>query len=263
MNMPDQTLTHMQSPVIFLHGSERMLFPELNSPVLIILKEGVFRPDEIARLESFLSKDETVKSRRFKFSRDRVSYIMVHGVLRLMLGRHLGISPQAVKITYNSFGRPYISGYSRQVFFNLSHSSGISVLAFDPGYEIGVDVERIDDEFEYESIVNIFFSKREIRYIQQVKEKSRNRFYEIWTRKEAFLKAEGIGITENLQVEVLKESIKGNAIKGNRSDGREFLFWSVVFEQNYRITLAMGKDSGGIREFVIGNNENGLPIRET
>jgi phosphopantetheinyl transferase len=229
-------------------------FPELNSPALIILKTGAVSHGDLCRLGSFLSKEEKVKSLRFRFARDRKSYTVVHGILRWMLGRHFGIPPGEVKINYNSYGKPSVSGYPREMFFNLSHSSGVSVLAFDPEHAIGADVEGIDESFGFEPIVHHFFSLDEGQYIFGTEEISRQRFYEIWTRKEALMKAVGVGITENLHFEVLNGKINGNALAG------QFSFRSVMFEKNFRITLAMGLDSGNIPAFVIGNDENRLTI---
>jgi 4'-phosphopantetheinyl transferase len=263
MNMLNDSIHTAQIPLIPFGDPDMKLFPELNTPVLIVVKTDSVPLDLIEKYRGFLSKEETAKSWRFRFDRDRVSYILVHGLLRWMLGRHFGISPQVVEITYNSFGRPSVSGYSRQVFFNLSHSSGVSALAFDPENEIGVDVERIDDEFDFEPIAQMFFSKKEKQYIQHSKENSRNRFYQLWTRKEALLKAVGIGISENLHVEVLKEIIKWKTVSENESGHKEFLFRSMLFEQNYRITLAMNAESETPHGYVIGINEKGLPINET
>jgi len=261
MNMVNPDIVTGQVPGILFRESERLPFTELNSPALIILKTDTVRTDELERLGGFLSEKEIAKSRRFRFSRDRVSYIVVHGLLRWLLGGYLGIPPETIDITYNASGKPSVSGYSRQMFFNLSHSSGLSVLAFDPENEIGADVERIDHDFDYETIVQHFFSPEEGRYIFDLKEESRQRFYEIWTRKEALLKAVGIGITENLHLEVLKERINVVALNGDMAGNGDFLFSSVMFEQNFRITLAMNECSSGINAFVIGNN-NRQPITE-
>lgn len=249
-------------PAILFRRSDRILFPELNSPALIILKTGHVRADELEKLGSFLSEKENAKRQRFRFSRDRVSYTVVHGYLRWMLGRYLGVSPETVEINYNSFGKPSVSGYPRHVFFNLSHSSGLSALAFDPENEIGVDVEHMDKKFEFEPIMQLFFTKEEGQYIQHSEAEPWKRFYEIWTRKEAILKALGLGITENLRVEVLNEKIKGNVIMEDGFDCKDFLFRSMIFEQNYRITLALNEHSDNIHAYVIGNNEDGIPMNE-
>jgi phosphopantetheine--protein transferase-like protein len=121
-----------------------------------------------------------------------------------------------------------------------------------------VDVERIDDEFEYLPIVQHFFTQEEKRYIRQSKAESRKRFYEIWTRKEAFLKAVGTGITENLGVDVLHEKMKGVAIRENGSTGKNLLLRSMLFEQDFMITLAMCADSGNLHKYIIGFGNNDL-----
>jgi|GEM_PF-999557 4'-phosphopantetheinyl transferase len=246
----------------FFRESDWLFLPELDSSVLIVLRTEQFGTEELTRLGSFLSKEEIAKSRRFRFYQDRTSYIVVHGLLRWILGRHLGIPPKSVEFTYGLSGKPSITGYSSKMFFNLSHSSGVSVLAFDPEHEIGADVEKIAEDFEYEPIIDMFFTRKERQYIQILKELSRRRFYELWTRKEAFLKATGTGITKDLSVEVLEEKINGNALMGNPDARMEFLFKSMMYDKKFMITIAMNSDHGKICVFVPGNDTNKLVIHE-
>jgi 4'-phosphopantetheinyl transferase len=137
------------------------------------------------------------------------------------------------------------------MFFNLSHCSGVSLLAFDPENEIGADVEKIDEEFDYEPIVKRWFTQDEDRYIYQSPETSRKRFYEIWTRKEAYLKAIGEGITKNLQVEVLENKRRDHLLMGGGSLRDEFIFESMVYERTYQITVALNENSFKLRTFEI------------
>jgi 4'-phosphopantetheinyl transferase len=243
------------NPEAFMMESEQSSIPDLNHPVLIILKTECFSKEDIAGFGSLLSENETAKSLRFKFTNDSISYILVHGYLRWMLGRHFNIDPKSVVIDYNSYGRPFVSGCSGQVYFNLSHSKGLSVLAFDPDNEIGVDVEKMDMEFEYQPIVQHFFTKNEERYIENSNGKSRQHFYELWTRKEAFLKALGIGITENLGVEVLKESIPERVIKDDGSMGKGYLFKTMMYEEDFMITVALNLNSTPVLAFDPCRNE--------
>jgi phosphopantetheinyl transferase len=236
--------------------------PELNSPVLIVLKTDQIGLTECDRMESFLSGQEIANSLRFHFSDDRKSYIVVHGFLRWMLGRYLGISPEVLEFTRGLYGKPSIQKYSRKMFFNLSHSSGVSVLAFDPEHEIGVDVEKTDAEFEYEPIVRQFFTQEEGQYIRQSEGGSMKRFYEIWTRKEAYLKAVGAGITKGLHVEVLKEKINGNSVLEDGSRREDFLFRTMIFDQHFQIAIAMSADSPGFQTYVIKKNRDGLSINK-
>jgi 4'-phosphopantetheinyl transferase len=258
MNNLDPIIKDSQKSDILFEEVERNSIPELTRPVLIILRTDDFSQDEVDQYRSFLSDKEIAKSLRFKFTNDSTSYIVVHGYLRRVLGKYLNIDPKAVGLNYNSFGRPFVSGYSRQMFFNLSHSKGLSVLAFDPDNEIGVDAEKMDAEFEYEPIVQHFFTKDEEGYIERSNGKFRHRFYELWTRKEAFLKALGIGITENLGVEVLKESIPEKVIHDDGSIGKGYLFKTLIYEQYFMITLALNLNSSTISAFGTSHNRRSI-----
>ena len=140
-------LTEIADDVSFIfRESEWNSIPGLNTPLLIILKTDHLGVEEQSRLSSFLSEEEILKSRKFRFLRDRKSYTVIHGLLRWILGRDLGIEPQFIEFNFGPNGKPCITGYSRKMFFSLSHSSGVSLLAFDPGNEIGADVEKIDED---------------------------------------------------------------------------------------------------------------------
>jgi phosphopantetheine--protein transferase-like protein len=262
MNTTHTIINNTEQPDKLFLESDWNNLPDLNTPVLIVLKTDQVGSEEFALMEGSLSEQEMAKSRRFRFPRDRKSYIVVHGFLRLMVGKYLGLSPEILAFNYSLKGKPSISGYSRKIFFNLSHSSGVSVLAFDPDHEIGVDIEKIDEGFEYLPIVQHFFSKGEKQYIQRSEEDGVKRFYEIWTRKEAYLKAVGKGITKELHVEVLKEKMKGNTASENGPEQMDLLFRTMIVENDFRITMAMCPDSAGIRTYFIRNNGIGLQIDE-
>ena len=104
----------------------------------------------------------------------------------------------------NKFGKPSLAEKYKRLNFNLSHSSECSVLAFSPNSEIGIDIEKIDPEFEFDLIAKAHFSEAENRFIDAGQHESSKRFYTLWTRKEALLKAIGTGIGENLDVEVFR-----------------------------------------------------------
>jgi 4'-phosphopantetheinyl transferase len=140
----------------------------------------------------------------------------------------------------------------------MTSRDGVSVLAFDPENEIGVDVERLDEAFEFESIVKHFFSAKEIQYIFQPEADSRQRFYHIWTRKEAYLKAIGTGITESLRTEVLDEIMNDIRLIGNGRRPGTFTFRSILFEQDFLITLAIKTVSEPIQAYYLRNFRTGL-----
>jgi phosphopantetheine--protein transferase-like protein len=118
------------------------------------------------------------------------------------LCKWFNVRPDAIGMMHNSFGKPKLTGTPGEMHFNLSHSKGISALVFDQDHEVGVDIERIDRHFDYQPIVSRYFTEKENRFINDPDGDSIDRFYRVWTRKEALLKALGTGITRHLDVEV-------------------------------------------------------------
>ncbi|MGH9667769.1 MAG: 4'-phosphopantetheinyl transferase family protein, partial [Bryobacteraceae bacterium] len=150
-------------------------------------------PATADRLGALLSADERAHARRFYFDRDRLHYAAARGVLRALTGRYLGIAPAAVAFRYGSHGKPYVdAGLS----FNLSHSHGLALYAFARQGDIGIDVERINPEFNVEEIAANFFTPGEVADIRAQPGGLRHeRFFDFWTRKEAYIKARAKGLS--------------------------------------------------------------------
>jgi 4'-phosphopantetheinyl transferase len=250
MDRKSQLTEIVDHPNFIFRESEWNSIPELNTPLLIILNTNHFGIEEQSRLGSFLSEEEIKKSRKFRFLRDQKSYTVIHGLLRWILGRHLEIEPRTIEFKFGTNGKPCISGYSRKMFFNLSHSSDVSLLAFDPGNEIGADVEKIDERFDYKPIVKRWFTTEEIKYLGQSKEISRTRFYELWTRKEAYLKAIGEGITKNLSTDMLENKINNHSLAGNEGQKGDFIIESMKYNRNYQISIALNENSPKLCTFA-------------
>ena len=179
-------------------------FPDLVEPIICMIHTDSFPAQEISSFQELLSVQEQEKAARFRFVRDKNSYIITHAVLRSILGVHLDSQPAEIEFISNDFGKPSLAEKYKKINFNLSHSSGLSALAFSTGSEIGVDVEKIDPEFDFNLIAKAHFSRAENSFIHEVPGKERERFYIVWTRKEALLKAVGTGIGDYLDVEVFR-----------------------------------------------------------
>jgi 4'-phosphopantetheinyl transferase len=148
--------------------------------------------------EPYLSPDEKGRAARFRFERDRNSFVVVHGVLRILLGRYLNISPAGILFKYGSKGKPAIAG-SAGIDFNVSHTDGLAVFAFTAGCEVGVDVERIRPLPDMQSIADRFFCSEEAAELMLLTANQREHgFYLCWTRKEAYIKAIGDGLSASL-----------------------------------------------------------------
>ena len=179
--------------------------PGMDEPFIWLIHTDSYSAPEISSFEKLLSVQEQEKAARFKFLRDRNSYIVTHALLRIILGNHLGSEPAEIEFISNDFGKPSLAGKCKKIHFNLSHSSECSVLAFSIKSEIGVDIEKIDPGFDFDLIAKAHFSETENSFIDAERDESRKRFYTVWTRKEALLKAIGTGIGGNLDVEVFRK----------------------------------------------------------
>ncbi|MCK0148124.1 4'-phosphopantetheinyl transferase superfamily protein [Arenibacter sp. F26102] len=150
------------------------------------------------KIEAFLkilSKEELNRVNWFKFSEDRIRFIYSRAILRILSGRYLDMDPNMIKFKYNEYGKPSFYNCDH-LEFNLSHSGNMVILAFVKENQIGVDIEQIKYNFDCLSIANNFFSDQEINQLQNIpKNDQKIAFYRCWTRKEAFIKAEGSGLS--------------------------------------------------------------------
>jgi 4'-phosphopantetheinyl transferase len=153
-----------------------------------------------------LSRDEEARAGRFRFERDRDRFIVGRGLLRTLLAVYLDGDPSRLKFDYGPNGKPALSEFARShgVHFNLAHSEDLLLVAVTLTWEIGVDVERIRPFADAEGIARRFFSQREWEGLRSLTDAQKPpAFFRLWTRKEAWLKATGDGISDSLgQVEV-------------------------------------------------------------
>jgi 4'-phosphopantetheinyl transferase len=148
--------------------------------------------------EQLLSPDEKARAARFRFEHLWCSFVIARGALRIMLGRYLNISPVKIVFEYGEKGKPALAPRTG-IDFNLSHSGGLAVFAFTAGREVGVDVERIRPLSDMQSIADRFFSCEEAAELSSLAPNHRERgFYLCWTRKEAYIKASGDGLSAPL-----------------------------------------------------------------
>ena len=160
----------------------------------------------IAAFAATLSADEQARAARFRFDEDQNRFIVGRGLLRTVLARYVGGLPAALVFSYGAKGKPSLAATPpiKPLFFNLAHSGGLMLLAISRVCEVGVDVERIVDREDAESIAGSHFAHCESAGLRELPVSQRSSaFHRLWTRKEACLKATGEGITEHLsRVEV-------------------------------------------------------------
>ena len=150
------------------------------------------------KLLELLSPDETDRAQRFRFAMHRIQFIAGRSMLRSILGGYLNIPPKDLAFRYNSYGKPFLAdhfdfGATR---FNLAHSHGLGLLAVTRGREVGIDLEQMRPEVETLALAERFFAPEEVKVLMQLPPaEQRAAFFECWTRKEAFIKARGMGLS--------------------------------------------------------------------
>ena len=158
-------------------------------------------PSQIQSFRNTLAADEQARAERFYFEKDREHFIVARGVLRAILGRYSNRDPEHVSFSYSSHGKPALAGDSDGVAirFNLSHSDGIALYAVTRGREVGIDIERIRFDLALVEIAERFFSAQEAATLQTLPtEMQHQTFFRYWTRKEAYIKARGEGLSLSL-----------------------------------------------------------------
>ena len=155
----------------------------------------------VHQLSQLLSHDEQTRAARFHFERDRRRFIVGRGALRIMVSRYLSVDPDQLRFRYESHGKPYLSAEFNHcdLRFNLAHSNEVAVYAFTLGRELGIDVEHIRSLPDAEQIATRFFSAQENVALHTLPESQRlEAFFNCWTRKEAYIKAIGEGLSHPL-----------------------------------------------------------------
>jgi 4'-phosphopantetheinyl transferase len=143
----------------------------------------------------FLREDELARAQRFKFQVDAYRFAASRSLLRIVLAGYARCEPRELLFGYAAHGKPFLP-HARQLRFNLSHSHGVALIGVTLGREIGVDVERVCTDLKVEPIARQFFSSAEQAALATLAPAQMPwAFFACWTRKEAFVKARGDGLS--------------------------------------------------------------------
>jgi 4'-phosphopantetheinyl transferase len=156
------------------------------------------RQSQRSFFESILAADEINRANRFYFQKDRERFIAGRGLLRVILSSYVGVPPDEIIFTYGSQGKPELrrQGGRPVIQFNLAHSHGTAIYAITQDRPVGIDIESVKYEFPVESVAERFFSEAEVAALRSLPEQVQTiAFFKCWTRKEAFIKALGHGLS--------------------------------------------------------------------
>jgi 4'-phosphopantetheinyl transferase len=201
--------------------------------------------NNVAALENFLSSDERKNMDRYRFEQDRRRHLVGRGLLRMLLGRYLDVAPHQLRFDYTPRGKPYLApGLAQQSLeFNVAHSGELVLIAV-AGCAVGVDVEQIRADIEVGPIAARFFSSKEQRTLGTLAGALQiDAFFSCWTRKEAYIKARGGGLSLPLdQFDVSLMPGQAAQLLETRPDPAEARRWRLVeldVAAEYKAALAV------------------------
>jgi 4'-phosphopantetheinyl transferase len=159
------------------------------------------RPDsEIAALAEVLTDDERERALKMKEGPIRNEFVAARGLLRSVLSRYRALAPREFRFRHGPTGKPYLDAVQPELFFNISHSSGLALLALSGIGEVGVDIEKFRAFKNELGLARRYFIAAEADDLAALPAEVRQRaFFHVWTAKEAFLKAVGHGLANGLE----------------------------------------------------------------
>lgn len=191
------------------------------------------RQDESLFL-AYLSDDEMQRANQFKFEKDRQAFIAARGQLRQYLANYLQVEPNSLEFSYGEHGKPALINHDLK--FNLSHAGDYALIAVSRNFTLGVDIECMDRTVEMEGIAEKVFTANEIQCLDDAKDKA-ERFFTLWTRKEALIKANGKGLfTQLTQLDVVGDDVIDE-------QGQSWKIMNLPDVENYKLALAHKSDS--------------------
>ncbi len=233
-----------------------MIMPETAiwqpAPVTLTLKPGEIHIwhaqmsahfEEILSFTQVLAPDEQMRAARFKFPIHQQRYVIARGILRQLLARYLKCPPQEIDFHYTQYGKPLLASpiSNPRLYFNISHSENIALYAFSLTADLGVDIENIRADIEAENIAERFFATEEVQMLKHLTaEQKIAAFFAIWTKKEAFIKAIGQGLTFSLQDFVVNLAHDSKSLVSiSKGHAQDWSLLTLVPEPGYIAAIAV------------------------
>jgi 4'-phosphopantetheinyl transferase len=165
----------------------------------------------LEELWMFLSDQEKAQAENFINISLKDRYIASHGLLRHLLAFYTGIEPQNIQYSINQFGKPFLKDTNCRIQFNMSHSKDYAAYIIALDSLVGIDIEWKDKTINFQEIAELVLSPTEINIFNKLNPREQfHAFYEIWTKKEAVIKAIGQGLSYPLKAIDIMNSIKNN-----------------------------------------------------
>ena len=213
----------------------------------------------VAELRATLEADELERAGRFHFEKHRRHFVVGRGGLRYVLAQYVDVKPEEFRFSYGTYGKPVL--VSKGLRFNMSHSHGVALVAVALDRELGVDVEHIRADFASEDIARRFFSRVEVATFNALpKEEQVAAFFRCWTRKEAYIKAIGRGLSEPLDAfdVTLAPGEAAALLRAERGDVARWAMFDIDAGEDYAGALAVEAPVSEIRYWQVVLNAEGV-----
>jgi 4'-phosphopantetheinyl transferase len=219
--------------------------------------------DTLQKLVNYLSPEERAKAAKFHFAQHREQFTITHAVLRLLLAHYSQLTPATVSFVTNPYGKPALSILANQspLYFNLSHTQGLAICAFTHICELGIDIEYMRTNLDYEQIAAYVFSPQEQAVLSRLTDQSQaHAFFNAWTRKEAYIKARGKGLSLPLDLfDVTLHPDEPSALLETREADQDASAWSMydlAVPSGYKAALALPAHNVSLRFWSWSENQN-------
>ena len=201
--------------------------------------------EAMPKLSQLLSSDEQQKASRYHFEKDRNNFTIRRAVLRKVLSLYMDVTPAELHFIYNNFDKPALEA-DTSIRFNASSSRGIGIVAIVLDTRIGIDIEFLDASFSKLEIAEKYFSTDEVRAIGDLQSELRTAaFFDCWTKKEAYVKAVGDGMSHPLPNLAISSEKPGSfSIAATSEEEKGWTVKSFIPEENYIASVAY---EGGLR----------------
>lgn len=214
-----------------------------------------FRQIRLARDFELLDQSEQRMALGLRNIERRQSFIKSRALLRYLLSQYPGHEEANIYLTYNKYGKPALSSPG-SLCFNLSHSGSLALIAISQT-EVGIDLERVDSRVQYETVASLFFSQREQTCLNDSADNlKRDVFFDLWTRKEAYLKARGVGFSgspELISVHA-EDGIVEDYYESNNNT--EWYVHSFLCQNGYRASVATSIKSPHVRHIDLTSKDS-------
>jgi 4'-phosphopantetheinyl transferase len=187
---------------------------------------------KINQLATFLSPDEVTRANKFHFLEHKKRFFTARGILRQLLGNYLNINPNKIEFEYGNRGKPQlaVSINNSSLQFNVSHSQEYALYGFTHHHLIGVDIEYLCGMRNVTELAKRFFTHKEFQLIANLtdEEQQQKAFFQLWTVKEAYLKANGVGLSGSLtDIEVTLNLVNHPELLAIQENTNAVIDWSM------------------------------------